>query len=433
MEETVSRIIKRAEKENVDAIAMVHRAEALSIEYENNSLSNTSDGYTDLLEIRISKGKKFGYSLSDNLSKWDGCFESALKLMKVSKPLDRNIVLSKPSKPEKISGIYSKKVAEMPMADMFKKAEDAVDEVKNVREDLSVLSAKFSKSNSLSVFGNTNGTDFSEKGTMMSTLVECGLGTANGTDGSDSRQDLDFVPVARDAARLCVDSIDPKKVNRMKTELILDYFAAADLLQATLVPSLMSDMVQNNKSYLKGKLGKKVFSDKLSVADNALMPGGLFSGRYDCEGSRTSKTELISKGVVKNFLYDMYSAAADKKKTTGSCSSIAKIPSVGTSNFMVQPGAYSRDEIISDTKQGVLAKFVMGTHFVNSITGDASIGLCNAFFVEDGCIRYPVKQAMIFVNIFEALKNIEVIGNNMRQDAPVACPTIKIPGVQIIS
>ena len=58
MEGTLNKIMKKADKKGLDAVAYVHRGEVLSIEYEKDVLSNTSDGYTDMIEIRVSKGKK---------------------------------------------------------------------------------------------------------------------------------------------------------------------------------------------------------------------------------------------------------------------------------------------------------------------------------------------------------------------------------------
>ena len=283
------------------------------------------------------------------------------------------------------------------------------------------------------MFANSNGVTAADKDTSLSGSLECGLGTAVGTDGTSSHSDIDFVKIGKSAGQMCIDCLNPKPIKTMKTELILDYFAASDLINAALVPAVLSENVQNKRSYLAGKLGRKVFADSVTIHDDGLLAKGLNSGRIDSEGSPSQRTEVITKGILKNYLYDMYSAKIDKKKTTGNSSSIAKVPSVGVSNFVMKPGRYSREEIIRETKHGILAEFLMGTHFVNSITGDASVGVSNAFYIENGEIKYPVKQAMISLNIFDALKKIEVIGNNMRQESAVMCPTIKLSDVQIIS
>ena len=116
MEQTIKNILREANKENVDATVSINKANTLSINYEKDSLVNTADGDTDLMEIRVSKGKKFGYSITDNFNKWEVCFDKALKLMRVSKPMKKEILLSKPAKYKNVRGLYSKKVSEMPMS-----------------------------------------------------------------------------------------------------------------------------------------------------------------------------------------------------------------------------------------------------------------------------------------------------------------------------
>jgi PmbA protein len=433
VERIISGIMKKADDNAVDASVNISKEQMLSIEYNRDKLKSSSEGNTALLEIRVSKGKKSGFSTTTLVNNWEKCFDRALKIMRVSKPLKHEILLSEPKKLKSAEGTYSKTVAEMPVEKLFEKAGDAISEVKNVKKDILITSGKFIREEEEIIFANSNGVNAADKNTTLSGTIECSLGTAVGVDGHSSPSDIDFIKVGKSAGQMCIDCLNPRPIKTMKTELILDYFAASDLIQTALVPSVLSENVQNKRSYLSGKLGRKVFSDSVTFYDDGLLAKGLNSGRIDSEGSPSQRTEVVTKGIMKNYLYDLYSAKIDKKKTTGNSSSIAKVPSVGVSNFVMKPGRYSREEIIKETKNGILTAFLMGTHFVNSITGDASIGLSNAFYVENGEIKYPIKQAMISLNIFDALKKIEIIGNDMRQESAVMCPTIKLSDVQIIS
>ncbi|MDD5182360.1 MAG: TldD/PmbA family protein [Candidatus Nanoarchaeia archaeon] len=433
MEKVISGILKKAEENHVDASISIGKEKVLSFEYNRDKLKGSTEGNTSLLEIRLSKGKKYGFSTTTLVNNWERCFDRALKIMRVSKPIKHDIILAEPKKLKPAEGIYSKTVAEMPVEKLFDKAEDAVAEAKSVKKEILVISGKFSREEEETLFANSNGVTAADKSTTLSGSIECGLGTAVGLDGKSSHSDINFIKTGKSAGQMCIDCLNPKPIKTMRTGLILDYFAASDLINAALVPAVLSENVQNKRSYLSGKLGRKVFADSITIYDDGLLAKGLNSGRIDGEGSPSQRTEIISKGVLKNYLYDLYSAKIDKKKTTGNSSSIAKVPSVGVSNFVMKPGRYSREEIIRETKNGILAEFLMGTHFVNSVTGDASVGVSNAFYVEDGEIKHPIKQAMISLNIFDALKKIEIIGNNMRQESDVVCPTIKLEGVQIVA
>ncbi len=59
---------------------------------------------------------------------------------------------------------------------------------------------------------------------------------------------------------------------------------------------------------LREKSGEKVASENLTIYDDGLFAGGLRTGLFDGEGVPHQKTPVIEKGVLRNFLYDNYSA-----------------------------------------------------------------------------------------------------------------------------
>jgi PmbA protein len=433
VEQIAEQIIKKAQKENVDAVVNITNQKTLSLEYNRDKYNGSSEGVISLLELRLSKNRKYAYTTTTLPNNWSRCFEMAMKILKISRPLKHDIPLAEPKKLKNAEGTFSRKVDEMPFEEMFQKSKDAVSEAKNMHKDISLPDAKFTKETEHFLAANSNGIMAFDNTTMLSGMTVCCIGTSTGVEGRTSHSDVDFVPFAKKSAQMCIDSLNPKPVKTGKMDLILSQYATADLLQAALVPAFMADNVQNKRSFLRGKIGKKVFSDKVSIYDDGTLKNGLGTGNADLEGAPSQRTELVRKGVLKSYLYDAYSALIDKKKSTSSCSSIARIPSIGISNFILEHGNYSREEMIKETKHGIFSEFVMGTHLVNSITGDASIGLSNAFYVENGEIKYPVKQAMISLNIFDALKKIVVIGKDMRQESAIMCPSIKLEGVQIVA
>jgi len=162
------------------------------------------------------------------------------------------------------------------------------------------------------------------------------------------------------------------------------------------------------------------------------MPAGLASDRFDPEGTPRQKTTVINKGVFQSPLYDIYSANREKKKSTGNCGGINRMPLIGPTNFSISKGNYSNKDIIKTTKEGILANNVIGLHLINKTTGDCSVGVENGFYVKNGEIQFPLKQTMVSFNLFEELKKLEVLGKKLRQETNVVAPMLRFDKVQII-
>jgi len=429
--ELTNKILKEAEKYGNAEILLLD-ADRTSVTYEKNEISRTENGTTVTLHIRLSKGNRFGYSQTTNLNDWKKCLKNANSLLKLANPLEKDIILSQKIKYPKVEGLFSKKIDSMSEEDIFKKAKDMFDAANEVDKRMNIPMAQVSMGSMGQNFANTNGINVNERMNLISAMTETSIGEASGSDSKVSHNDFDFSKVGKNAGELCVDSLKPKSIKTMNADLILDYFALADIIKTILIPAFGADNVQTDRSFLKGKLNQKVFSEKVSVTDDALLKNGIFSRQSDSEGTPGQRTVLVENGIVQNYIYDNYSALKDKAKSTGNCYGIVKVPYVGPTNFVIKPGGYKNEEIISETKEGVLAKFAFGTHVANVLTGDLSIGLSNAFYVKNGAIAYPIKQAMVSFNLFEALKKVAIIGKTIRQEEEVVAPMMRFDSIQII-
>jgi len=426
-----NKILKKAEKYG-NAEVLLLDAEKTSVTYEKNEISRTENGTTVTLQIRLSKGNRFGYSQTTNPTNWEKCLKNANSLLKLANPLEKDLILTEKIKYRKVDGIFSKKIKAMSEEEIFKKAKHMFDAAKEVDKRMNIPMAQVSMGSMGQNFANTNGININERMNLLSAAMEASIGESSGSDSKVSHNDFDFSKVGKNAGELCFDSLKPKSIKTMKADLILDYFALSDIIKTILIPAFGADNVQTDRSFLKGKLNQKIFSEKVSVIDDALLENGIFSRSFDSEGTPGQRTVLVENGIVKNYIYDNYSALKDKVKSTGNCSGIVKVPYVSPTNFIIKPGDYKNEEIISETKEGVLAKFAFGTHVANVLTGDLSIGLSNAFYVKNGAIVYPIKQAMVSFNLFEALKKVQVIGKTLRQEEEVVAPMMRFDSVQII-
>jgi len=431
VDKILNKIVKAGEKYG-KVTAVLNAVNQTSLVYDNGLLKNTVEGIENSLCIRLSKGNRFGYATTTDTDNWKTCLKNAVKVLMASKPLEQQISLSNTATKFKPIGVYSSRVKSISTAKLFKLGEKLLYSSKSYDKRIKIPSATITKLQGNQYFANSNGICVSEDATIFSATSENVIETSTGSDVKISHDIFNVAKIGKNAAEMCVNSINPKPVETGKMDLILDYFAFASLIEEVLVPALSADEVQSKKSFLCGKLGKKVFSENINITDDGVTPHGLFTGKIDMEGTPKQKTILVENGVVKNFMYDIYSAKKDKTNSTGNCMSLEKLPSVDPSNFIIEPGKLSREAIIESCSKGILAPFLFGTHVINSVTGDVSVGAENGFLIKNGKIVHPIKQAMVSFNLFEALKKIDALGNNQRQESSAVCPTIKLSNIQVV-
>ena len=106
-----------------------------------------------------------------------------------------------------------------------------------------------------------------------------------------------------------------------------------------------AEAVQKGKSLLAGKVGEQVASSCLSIVDQALLPDGIGSYRFDSEGVPAQNKTIIENGVLNTYLHNTYTAGKEGGKSTGNAQrgSFRGLPGVGSSNFSVVPGFMSRN------------------------------------------------------------------------------------------
>ncbi len=426
--EILDKIISEGKKYG-DVIVLKKNVNQVASNFSNKEVKTTTEGNTTQLLIRVSKDKKFGYSTTSDFSKWKKCLIDAVNIMKASKKMKNEILLAKPQKFNTAEMIYSGRLKELPTEKMVEKGYSIIKEIK---KEFEIPMLSINKSFEETEIANSEGLFAKERETSFSTMVEVKSGESSATDFKVSRDLFDPVYVGKEAEKLCLKCMNPKSIQTFRGSLILDYFAFAGFIENILIPAVSADEIHSKRSPLSKKIGEKVFSENFTVVDDGLMDKGLLSGSFDYEGTPYQKKVIFDKGVFKKPLYDIYSAKKDKTQSTGNCGGLDRIPSIKPTNFIVSPGTYSKEEIISDTKKGALATFAMGYHLVNQVTGDCSLGIENSFYIENGEVKFPIKQAMVSFNLFEQLKKLEIIGKNLRQETSVVAPIVKFEDVQII-
>jgi len=260
----------------------------------------------------------------------------------------------------------------------------------------------------------------------------CGLGVslqAGGTDNrvedswfSSKRRFRDLASpeeIARTAVARTVRQLGPRKIPTARVPVIFEPTQTAWLL-GFLFSCISGVAVYQRASFLADRLGQRIGNERVTVIDDALLPGGLGSRPFDSDGLPSGRHVVVENGSLRKFLCNIYAARKLGLPSTGSADGTGVSPA----NFFLQPGTRTPEEIIASTKRGFLLLRTLG-HGLNSITGDISRGAFG-LWVEDGEVAFPVSEVTISGNLGELLEGVEDVGNDLEFYGAIAGPTVKV-------
>jgi PmbA protein len=230
--------------------------------------------------------------------------------------------------------------------------------------------------------------------------------------------------VGRRAARGALARLGAKRVATCEVPVIFDPRTAPGLIRQ-LAGCLTGSAVYRGTTYLAGRLGESIASDRVTLVDDGRVRGGLGSRPFDGEGLPTRRSVLVEKGVLKSWLLDSYSARKLGLASTGSAlRGAGGAPAPGPSNLWLEPGTLSAEELIASTPRGLLVTELIGMGF-NPITGDYSRGAAG-FWIEGGELAHPVEEITIASTFPEMLAGIDAVADDLLWLGPVAAPSLRI-------
>ncbi|MGY5852914.1 MAG: metallopeptidase TldD-related protein, partial [Candidatus Thorarchaeota archaeon] len=237
--------------------------------------------------------------------------------------------------------------------------------------------------------------------------------------------------VARIAAEKATNGFGMKYIDPGEYEVILEPAAVAGLMMMIGFIGFSARAHHDYISFLRDRIGEKIFSEKLTVWDNPLDTRLVGASLFDEEGVPHQNLELVTDGVVKNITYDTMTAAKDGVESTGNQARLWGPPSPRPIHMIAKEGSSSVEEMIAETKRGVL---VTHFHYQNPIkpTEGVFTGLTRdgTWYVEDGEIKYPLKTLRYTDAAPRFFKEIDLVGMHPDLNRPTPfgfMPPMKLP------
>ena len=221
---------------------------------------------------------------------------------------------------------------------------------------------------------------------------------------------IDIEDLATKAVNGAISLLGGESPKTGTTKVVMNDDSVASLLSA-LLSNFSAEEIQKHTSALEGKLGQKVFSQKLTVSSEPLRKN-IFYKYFDDEGVATKNLKVIDKGVVTNFFYNLETAKKDGVESTGNGSSSGSKMGISFGNICVKPGKLSEEQLFEKINNGLYIIGLQGLHAgLNPKSGDFSLQ-AQGFFVKDGKKAGPLGLFTVTGNLFTLFNNIIAVGNN---------------------
>jgi len=411
-------------KQNFDknyGVRIIHQKKITSIQTTNkeNILDSIENGLKTTLKLRPREFWK-GLPEKKEFTQLEGTFDKKLKQISGSKATDiaQNMINSSENK-----------------------------KIDTITGSLNIVYENFELSNSNELNFNNESTYISgiiNAESEHSTLPVSGIGHACGRTLSK------FSPeqIGLDAKNMCIDSINPQKINSEKYSIIFDPYSVGELLAFVVAANFNFKTFKEKKSCFSNNFKNKISTEEFNLTDDPHIPEGIGTKSIDDEGIKTEKIKLIENGIFKNSFSNLYDSYKEgEKESSGNAirmgspmgRSAEPIPISAPHNLTITQGSSSQEDMIKDTKHGLLVGRLWYTYAVNPIKGDFSCTARSGIrIIKNGKIVGPGKSVRIVHNLPTLLKNISDIGNDQRRimqwaSLPSITPSIKVEDIAVNS
>jgi len=238
----------------------------------------------------------------------------------------------------------------------------------------------------------------------------------------------DAAGLGHTAGEKAVRRLNPTRPRTAKLPVVFDPRVASSLL-GHLSGAINGASVARGTTFLREKLGQRIFAPGIDIVDDPLRVRGLRSRPFDGEGVPTAQRLLVADGVLTTWLLDSRSARQLGLKTTGSAQrGVGGPPGPGVSNLYLRPGNLTPAELMSDIKEGIYITELIGMG-VNGITGDYSRGAAG-FMIRNGALAEPVAEITVAGTLPEMFAHL-IPANDLRFRRGTDAPTIRVEGMTL--
>jgi PmbA protein len=434
----LSSLLDAAKKAGADAADALHvEGVSSSVSYRLGKLEDVERAESYDLGLRVFVGQKVAFVSSTDFS------DDALAALP-----GRAVAMARLAPEDKFAGLApaDRLAKTFPQLDLEDAAEPSA--------EMLIDRARGAEAAALAIKGVTNseggGASFSRNAVTLATstgFLGRYAGTSHGIgvavlagEGTGMERDYDHdsarhagdlrgaEEIGRTAGEKAVKRLNPRSMKSQSVPVVFHPDEAGGLV-GHFAGAISGAAIARGVSFLKDRMGQKVFGEGINIIDDPHRVRGLRSKPFDGEGVANQRRALIEGGVLTTWLLDCASARQLGLQSTGHAArGTGGPPSPSSTNLYLEAGKLSVKELIADIKQGFYVTELMGMG-VNGVTGDYSRGAAG-FWIENGEIGFPVSEVTIAGNLKDMFANL-VSASDLHFRHGTNAPTVRIEGMTL--
>ncbi|PKK83576.1 MAG: TldD/PmbA family protein [candidate division Zixibacteria bacterium HGW-Zixibacteria-1] len=423
--------IDRAKKAGAnDAAVDIAYSRDIEVSYRDHELEELKESTQNSLNLEIYAAGRYSSSTTNDMRKTE-----------LERFIDGSVAMTKllgedPSRglpdPKYYQGqqeidlkIYDSAYDNITSSDRVEMARRIDESVGGLADNLITSTSQYADTYSEFIKVNSNGFEGFSRETAFSGGLEVTLQDENGGRPSDwdwaTVRFIKDIPGPGELSKKAVEragqKLGQKKMESGLYDMVVENRAASRLIGSLDYPMSGSALYRKN-SFLEGKLGERIASEKTTITDDPFLISGLGSKLFDNEGMATRRRIIIDKGILKSYFISNYYGRK-----------LAMEPTIsGRTNSIIELGDKSLAELIKDVQKGIFVTSFIGGNS-NSTTGDYSMGIIG-MYIEDGKIIRPVNEMNISGNLLDLFQQLDATGNDAYPYSSIRRPSLYFKDIQ---
>jgi PmbA protein len=431
------RLVKAARAAGADAAdAVAVRSLSLSVEVRDGAVEESESAEGDDLGLRVLVGRRQAVVSTNDMAGDAGELAARAVAMARAAPEDKFAGLAEP-------GQLAQQFPDLDLIDRNLPTVQELESVARAAEQAGLAVKGVAKSGGASASAGIGGMVLvtshgfhgaylgSRHGVSMMAIAGEGTGMERDYDYSSALHAADLEApehIGRRAGERAVARLNPRKVSTRKVPVVFEPRVSNSLV-SHLASAANGASVARKTSFLRDKMGAKLFADGVAIIDDPLRVRGLRSRPFDGEGVATRRMALVEDGVLRSWLLECATARELGLATTGHAQrGVSSVPSPGPSNLHLAAGSLSGDDLIADVKDGFYVTDLIGMG-VNMVTGDYSRG-ASGFWIENGRRSYAVSEVTIAGNLTDIFRTLTP-ANDLEFRYGTNAPTVRLEGLTV--
>ncbi len=422
---TIEEFIPLAIQKNIKQIEV--------IQYENNSLD---------LAILNNQQKNF---ITSNETTYDIKAKINKKYVKISSNyLDESLFPILKEKSDYIESIYDDFIIENPTKTKISKAKPiknidlkrflALSNLTKDYEHITNLEINYNISNNSKRIVNSNGLDISTSKNLEIFDVQATANInncffTNSETIYNVKDAINYEDIVKKVLKDIQLNSKQEKLKNGKYNVIVSETFMSKILKE-FIRLISKEEIRKNISCMSNKINKKIFSQKLTIIEDPTNRNYPSFCRFDDEGTKTYKKEIIKNGILKTYLYNNKEALLENKTSTGN----AYNNSISANNLYIKESKIENN-LVQEIKNGLyISKYQdTGGITLNPTTGDISVQIYG-YIIKNGKFISTFEPCILTTTIFELFNNIKEIGNMKKfKTSKTASPEVLIENMSISS